>query len=410
MGHQREAWDAGGAYEAYVGRWSRRVAVAFVRSLGVPVGGRWLDAGCGTGALTAAVLAIADPARVVGVDTSAPFVAHAGARIADRRAGFAVGDMRGLPLPDAGLAARPAAGTGAGSGGRAGGGFDAVVSGLALNFVPEPERAVAEFARVAAPGGVVAAYVWDYAEGMGMLRAFWDAAAVVDPAASALDEGRRFPLCRPEPLARLWSAAGLDEVGVRPIEVPTVFAGFDDYWQPFLGGQGPAPGYLLSLPEERRLALRDLLRAGCPPTPPVRSASSPGSGRYAAGGRDAERPFQKELPPDEVRARGKAVVVQEKWASRPVMRSSRFMPGGTPAIRSRVRWRSARFWAATRMPSPAASMNDSLLTSMTSVALWRWPASCRSSSRWVRSSSVVAMSSSPDTATVRVSLWRLVVR
>ncbi|GAA3557707.1 class I SAM-dependent methyltransferase [Nonomuraea rosea] len=272
MGHQREAWDAAGAYEAYVGRWSRRVAEVFVRLLGAPAGGRWLDAGCGTGALTEAVLATADPPRVVGVDTSAPFVAHARARVADRRAGFLVGDMRALPLSDGGLEVQRAPRSGAGSGvrlgaqpgARSGAGIGVVVSGLALNFVPEPERAVAELARVVAPGGVVAAYVWDYAEGMGMLRAFWDAAAALDPAAATLDEGRRFPQCRPEPLARLWAGAGLDEVGVRPVEVPTVFAGFDDYWQPFLGGQGPAPGYVSSLSGERRAALRDLLRARLP--------------------------------------------------------------------------------------------------------------------------------------------------
>ncbi|MBB3724634.1 hypothetical protein [Nonomuraea dietziae] len=114
---------------------------------------------------------------------------------------------------------------------------------------------------------MVAAYVWDYARGMAMLRHFWDAAAALDPAAAALDEGRRFPLCGPEPLARLWTEAGLGEVEVRAVEVATVFAGFDDYWRPFLGGQGPAPGYLASLTEEHRRALRDLLRARLPSGP-----------------------------------------------------------------------------------------------------------------------------------------------
>jgi hypothetical protein len=125
-----------------------------------------------------------------------------------------------------------------------------------VNFVPEPEKAVAEFARA---GGVVAAYVWDYAEGMAMMRHFWDAAADLDPAATELDEGRRFPLCRPQPLSRLWTAAGLREVAVHDITVPTVFTGFDDFWSPFLGGQGPAPAYVMSLTEEHRSALRDLL-------------------------------------------------------------------------------------------------------------------------------------------------------
>jgi hypothetical protein len=123
---------------------------------------------------------------------------------------------------------------------------------------------VAEFARVAKSGRVAAAYVWDYAEGMAMMRYFWDAATALDPAAADLDEGRRFPLCRPEPLRELWTDAGLDNVSVQAIEVSAVFADFDDYWRPFLGGQGPAPGYVMSLTEEHRRALRDLLRVRLP--------------------------------------------------------------------------------------------------------------------------------------------------
>jgi SAM-dependent methyltransferase len=239
-----EVWAVGDAYESYVGRWSRRVAETFVHWLDVPAGLHWLDVGCGTGALTATVLAMADPAQVVGVDMSEGFLASARARIADPRSHFRTGDARSLPLPDRQ--------------------FDAVVSGLALNFVPDPRRAVAEFARVAASGGVVAAYVWDYAEGMAMMRYFWEAAAAVDPAADELDEARRFPLCRPEPLRAMWTDAGLDNVTVQAIEVPTVFADFDDYWRPFLGGQGPAPGYAMSLTDKHRRCLRDLLRVRLP--------------------------------------------------------------------------------------------------------------------------------------------------
>ena len=243
----QEEWAIGDAYEGYVGRWSRWVAVEFVRWLGVPAGRHWLDVGCGTGALTATVLADADPVRVVGVDPSEGFLARARTRIADPRAAFHVGDARTVPLPDRR--------------------FDAVVSGLALNFVPEPDRALAEFVRVARSGALVAAYVWDYAEGMAMMRYFWDAAAALDPAAANLDEGRRFPLCRPEPLRELWSDAGLDDVGSHAIEIPTVFADFDDYWVPFLGGQGPAPGYAMSLTVDRRTVLRDLLRTRLPTGP-----------------------------------------------------------------------------------------------------------------------------------------------
>jgi SAM-dependent methyltransferase len=230
-----DVWSVGEAYEAYVGRWSRPVAQAFLSWLDVPAGRRWLDAGCGTGALTETILALADPAEIVGVDTSEGYLANARARVVDARAVFVSGDAQSVPMPD--------------------GCVDSVVSGLALNFVPDPYRAVAEFARVAVSGAVVAAYVWDYAEGMAMMRHFWDAATFIDSEAAELDEGRRFQLCRPDPLADLWTVAGLDLVMVRAIEVATVFADFDDYWMPFLGGQGPAPGYVASLTDEHRRAL-----------------------------------------------------------------------------------------------------------------------------------------------------------
>jgi hypothetical protein len=140
--------------------------------------------------------------------------------------------------------------------------FDRVVSALVLNFVPQPDAALPEMCRVARAGGLVGAYVWDYAEGMQLIRMFWDAALELDPAAARLDEGRRFPLCRPDPLRALFDSAGLVDVDVTPIEVPTVFAGFEDLWGPFLGGQGPAPGYCTSLPEDGRSALRDRPRDG----------------------------------------------------------------------------------------------------------------------------------------------------
>lgn len=218
-----------------------------MRWLDVPAGRRWLDVGCGTGALTATVLAVADPAEVIGVDPSEAFLATANTRIADPRAHFRAGDARSLPLPD--------------------GQVDVVVSGLALNFVPDPPRAAAELARVTRPGGAAAAYVWDYAEGMAMMRHFWDAAVALDPAAAELDEGPRFPLCQPEPLGQLWTDAGMDAVTVHAIEIPTVFADFDDYWTPFLGGQGPAPGYAMSLTEDHRQTLRESLRDRLPAGP-----------------------------------------------------------------------------------------------------------------------------------------------
>jgi SAM-dependent methyltransferase len=181
---------------------------------------------------------------VIGVDLSEAFLATARAGIADPRSIFCVGDARALPLRDHCA--------------------DVVVSGLALNFVPDPGLAAAELTRVIRPGGVAAAYVWDYADGMAMMRHFWDAAAELDPAAAELDEGRRFPVCRPEPLCALWTEAGLGEVSVEAIEVPTTFVDFDDFWTPFLGGQGPAPGYVASLPDTRRDDLRDVLHRRLP--------------------------------------------------------------------------------------------------------------------------------------------------
>ena len=242
--NQYDTWASGSAYESYVGRWSRRVAQEFLAWLGVPAERRWLDVGCGTGALSQAVLETASPREVCGIDPSAGFIDYARKQITDGRARFEVGDAQALPYENAK--------------------FDAVVSGLALNFVPEPPTAAAEMVRVTMPGGTVAVYVWDYAGEMQMMRYFWDAAAAVDPAVAELDEGQRFPICRPEPLAEIFRVAGLREVAVRAIDVNTHFRNFDDYWSPFLGGQGSAPGYLASLSDDLQTALQERLRESIP--------------------------------------------------------------------------------------------------------------------------------------------------
>jgi SAM-dependent methyltransferase len=231
-------------YEPYVGRWSRLVASQFLRWLAPPPGGSWLDLGCGTGALTHAILASADPRVVVGCDRSAGYVEYAREHTPDARARFVVAQVPDLPRIDAG--------------------FDAVVAGLVLNFLPVPLQGVIAMTTRARSGGTVAAYVWDYAEGMQLMRVFWDTAVALDPAARPLDEGIRFPLCRPEPLSQLFESAHLRAVAVQAIEVPTVFPHFDDYWTPFLGSQGPAPGYVMSLPPDRRARLRDAIRERLP--------------------------------------------------------------------------------------------------------------------------------------------------
>lgn len=238
-----ESWSDGEAYEAYVGRWSRLVAPRFLAWLAALDGGRWLDVGCGTGALSAAIAAACDPLEIVGVDASQTYAEEARRRVGDPRARFEQGDAGSL---------------------RYDGLFDAAVSGLVLNFVEHPAAAVGGMTHAVVPGGIVAAYVWDYAGGMQMMRAFWDAAAALDDAARALDEAVRFRLCEPEELAALWHEAGLDAVETTPIEVATPFRDFDDYWAPFLGGQGSAPGYVTTLAQPQRDALRDALRASLP--------------------------------------------------------------------------------------------------------------------------------------------------
>lgn len=242
-----DVWAAGDAYELYVGRWSRLVARDFIGWLGLSEGKRWLDVGCGTGALTQEVLARADPSAVIGVDSSQGFVAHARAHTQDRRAEFQIGDAQELPFAERE--------------------FDTAVSGLVLNFVGRPERALAEMKRVLRPGGAVAIYVWDYAGGMQLIRHFWDAAIALDPGAGQLAEAQRFPICNPTSLLSLFRECGFEQTECRVIDVPSVFKNFDDYWLPFLGGQGPAPTYCSALSDDRRATLRDRIKATLPIEP-----------------------------------------------------------------------------------------------------------------------------------------------
>jgi len=236
-------WERGNVYESYVGRWSRKVAPVFLDWLAVPPGRRWLDVGCGTGALCATIVDTAQPASVTGVEPSEGFLKTAKEFLGDR-VELKQGNATAIPLQDDAV--------------------DVVVSGLVLNFVPDQKAALAEMRRVAAKGGTIAAYVWDYADKMELMTYFWNAAVANDPGAAEKAEAIRFRICKPEPLAQLFEGAGLERVDVRAIDVPTVFRDFDDYWQPFLGGQGPAPAYAMSLDEPARLRLRDRLRQSLP--------------------------------------------------------------------------------------------------------------------------------------------------
>jgi SAM-dependent methyltransferase len=223
-------------YERFMGRWSRRLAPLFVTFAGVTEGDRVLDVGSGTGALSAAAAAV-DSVQVTGIEPSAAFVAYAREHVDGR---FEVGDALALPFSDAA--------------------FDRTLSMLVLNFVPDPAAALQQMMRVTRPAGVVAAAVWDYGDGMQMLQAFWNAAVALDPDAAPRDE-RRMPLCTRGSLAQLWRTHGLHEVDEQPLTIDMAFTSFDDYWQPFLCGQGPAGLYTSSLTESARNALESKLRA-----------------------------------------------------------------------------------------------------------------------------------------------------
>lgn len=222
-----------------MGRWSRRLALEFLCWLRVPRGVDWLDVGCGTGALAHAICRHADPVSVTGCDPAVPLVDSARDQCPDGRLTFVTAGIGSLPR-------RP-------------GGYGSVTSLLALNSFPDSGVTAQEMRTVSSPGATVSACVWDYGDGMQFLRCFWDAAAELDPAAQELDEGARFPLCRRDSLTTLFSDGGLRGVRCDPIEIPTIFASFDDYWRPFLGGTGPAPSYVASLDPDRRTLLARML-------------------------------------------------------------------------------------------------------------------------------------------------------
>jgi SAM-dependent methyltransferase len=195
-------------------------------------------------ALLPGILESHQPKEIISIDSSSDFVSHAQRSITNPTVHFKVGLAQSLELDS--------------------NSFDAVVSGLVLNFVPQPKAAIQEMLRVTKRGGKIGIFLWDYAEGMQMLRYFWDAAVELDNKATQLDEGIRFPLCREGQLESLAREAGSKQVEATSIEVETVFQDFDDYWQPFLGNVGPAPGYAMSLNQKDRKKLEDRLRKSLP--------------------------------------------------------------------------------------------------------------------------------------------------
>jgi SAM-dependent methyltransferase len=231
-------FSTGHAYDRFMGRWSRELARPFAQFAGVEEGHAILDVGCGTGVLAEATAAIA-PCRIMGIDSSASYVAAARSRVATERASFERGDAQRL---------RFSSDT-----------FDRTLSLLALNFIPDLTAALTEMTRVTRIGGTIAAAVWDYGQGMEMLRFFWDEAIALMPAAAARDE-RHMPLCRKGELAALWLEGRLTDVREEPLTVQTAFASFEDFWLPFLDKQGPAGAFVADLARPARDELRLRLR------------------------------------------------------------------------------------------------------------------------------------------------------
>lgn len=230
-----DTWNCGDPYEYFMGRWSKLMAPVFLEWLNFPYNMSWLDIGCGTGALSEAIYDKYKPSNLCCIDPSAGFLEKAKARLSDG-ANFTVGSASNIPETN--------------------NTFDIVVSGLALNFFPDLTTAFSEMKRVLKTDGTIAAYVWDYADRMDFLRLFWDAACEIDPHTCALDEGIRFPICNTENLRAAFHEAGLLDIETSYLTINTVFRNFEDYWNPFLGGQGPAPSYLVSLSEDLKNKLK----------------------------------------------------------------------------------------------------------------------------------------------------------
>ncbi len=228
------------AYELRIGRWSRLVASQFLGWLAPSSGLDWLDVGCGRGALSNAILEHSAPKSVAGIDPQEEVVRDAQAAGNDPRAAYHCIDAQDMPFDDAI--------------------FDAVVSGLVINFIEDQPKALSEMKRVLRPGGLVAGYVWDFAGDMELFRVFWDSARALDAEAVKHDHGALYADCRPEPLADLFLRAGFEQVEVSEIAVEMSYRDFDEFWKPLLIGTGGIPQYAKGLSEEALTAFAAKVR------------------------------------------------------------------------------------------------------------------------------------------------------
>ncbi len=241
-----DPWSGGSNYEKFMGRWSSLVAEKFLKWFAISAGKSWLDVGCGSGTLTKLIFETQNPSKIISIDSSEEFISYAKKILNNPFVQFKVCKAESLNINFNSI--------------------DVIVSGLVLNFIPEPEIALREMMRVAKPGGTIGIFLWDYSDGMKMLRYFWDAAVEIDNKAKEFDEGLRFPLCRKGELELLFRKAGLKDVNAVPVEVNTYFKDFNDYWEPFLGNVGPAPAYVMSLDPENRKQLEMKVRNSLPVT------------------------------------------------------------------------------------------------------------------------------------------------
>ncbi|MGZ5398560.1 MAG: class I SAM-dependent methyltransferase [Nocardioides sp.] len=236
---------SGSHYDRFMGRWSRQLAPSVAEAGGIAAGHRVLDVGCGPGALTGVLVDLVGPSSVAACDPSETFVAACAGRhpgVDVRQAG-----AEQLPWPD-----------------RA---FNAVLAQLVLNFVPDRATAATEMMRVLRPGGTVATAVWDYGEGMEMLRRFWDAARAIRT--DAPDEAHPAALGGVGELAGFLTAAGFETVAEGTLRVESTYDDAGEVWQGFLLGVGPAGTWCLSLTEDEREALRREFLGRLPDSGPV---------------------------------------------------------------------------------------------------------------------------------------------
>jgi ubiquinone/menaquinone biosynthesis C-methylase UbiE len=234
-------FDDSAAYERFVGSWGPAAGAIFLDWLAPPRGAHWLDVGCGTGLFTELVVQTQSPATVFGIDAAAAQIEHARRKPVARRAKFQVGDAQALPFRDSS--------------------FDVVVCALVINFIPDRPAALGEMRRVARTQGVVAGYVWDFAEElspsgpfrMGMREVVADLPALPGTKDSSLGA-----------LHSLFARAGLEEIATRIIEVTVSFPDFDDFWLAQTPSYSPMTKLISSMTTSERARLIESVRARVP--------------------------------------------------------------------------------------------------------------------------------------------------